>query len=474
MHTSPSRRDLLKMFALASGSAMIGALPAMARASSPHLRTVREPAAATGQRKFTSRRGGSADRAHQGGDRRSRTGLAVRELLPEHARHHGEHRHARRQARHLHRHRRHRRDVDARFVRPGLAVPAAGAEGPGAAEAVPRADPSPGAVHRDRSLRQRLHARPARRAPRWTGRRRDITDMRPGVAERKWEIDSLCYPIRLAHGYWKTTGDTTPFDDDWRAAMHTVLKTFRVQQRKDGPGPYHFQRNSPRASENPPLDGYGNPGPAGRPDLLDVPAVGRCLPVSAVRAGQFLRRDLAAPAGRDVASRSITTTAFAGECRALADEVEAALKAYAVMHDEQRRRDLGLRGGRFRQPAFHGRRQCAQPVQPGVPRRDADRTTPRYRRTRALAWSHRNPYFFSGQRRRRHRRPARGAAHDLADVDHHARAHHATTPARSASACTGSRPPTPAPASCTRRSIRTTRSTSPAPGSPGPTPCSAN
>ncbi|MGB9435577.1 MAG: glycoside hydrolase family 125 protein, partial [Candidatus Acidiferrum sp.] len=29
----------------------------------------------------------------------------------------------------------------------------------------------------------------------------DLTEMRPGVAERKWEVDSLCYCIRLAHGY---------------------------------------------------------------------------------------------------------------------------------------------------------------------------------------------------------------------------------------------------------------------------------
>ena len=55
----------------------------------------------------------------------------------------------------------------------------------------------------------------------------DLTDMKPGVAERKWEIDSLCYPIRLAHGYWKATGDTAAFDDDWHDAMRIVLRTFR-------------------------------------------------------------------------------------------------------------------------------------------------------------------------------------------------------------------------------------------------------
>ncbi|MGZ3835026.1 MAG: glycoside hydrolase family 125 protein, partial [Mucilaginibacter sp.] len=32
----------------------------------------------------------------------------------------------------------------------------------------------------------------------------DNTDMKPELHERKWEIDSLCYPVRLAYHYWKT------------------------------------------------------------------------------------------------------------------------------------------------------------------------------------------------------------------------------------------------------------------------------
>src|SRR5580704_11831285 len=40
----------------------------------------------------------------------------------------------------------------------------------------------------------------------------DKTEHHPGVGERKWEVDSLCYTIRLAHGYWRATGDTRPFD----------------------------------------------------------------------------------------------------------------------------------------------------------------------------------------------------------------------------------------------------------------------
>jgi meiotically up-regulated gene 157 (Mug157) protein len=43
----------------------------------------------------------------------------------------------------------------------------------------------------------------------------DKTDMKPGVHERKWEIDSLCYPIRLGYAYWKESHDVAPFDDQW-------------------------------------------------------------------------------------------------------------------------------------------------------------------------------------------------------------------------------------------------------------------
>lgn len=87
----------------------------------------------------------------------------------------------------------------------------------------------------------------------------DITDMKPGIHERKWEIDSLCYPVRLAHGYWKTTGDTAPFDAQWIAAMQTVIKTFTEQQRFHGKGPYTFQRNTAFATDTIPMGGYGYP-----------------------------------------------------------------------------------------------------------------------------------------------------------------------------------------------------------------------
>jgi len=87
----------------------------------------------------------------------------------------------------------------------------------------------------------------------------DNTHMQRGIHERKWEVDSLCYPIRLAHGYWKETGDTSPFDAQWAGAMKLVLKTFKEQQRFEGKGPYSFMRKTEFATDSVPLGGYGYP-----------------------------------------------------------------------------------------------------------------------------------------------------------------------------------------------------------------------
>jgi meiotically up-regulated gene 157 (Mug157) protein len=87
----------------------------------------------------------------------------------------------------------------------------------------------------------------------------DLTPMLPGVHERKWELDSLCYPIRLAYRYWQQTKDTSHFDARWQDAMKTILRTFKEQQRKENDGPYHFQRTTAWASDNLPMQGYGYP-----------------------------------------------------------------------------------------------------------------------------------------------------------------------------------------------------------------------
>ena len=121
---------------------------------------------------------------------------------------------------------------------------AEGFHGPGVAVPTPhprrRTSPSliEGVIHRQtRCILIDPYANAFNREPGESEWADDLTEMKPELHERKWEVDSLCYPIRLSYAYWKTTGDTGPFDTTWREAMGLFLKTFLEQQRKDGPGP---------------------------------------------------------------------------------------------------------------------------------------------------------------------------------------------------------------------------------------------
>ena len=70
----------------------------------------------------------------------------------------------------------------------------------------------------------------------------DLTQMLPGVHERKWELNSLIYPIALATHFWRITGNLLPFDAQWRESITLTLQTLRDQQRVNKHGPYFFDR----------------------------------------------------------------------------------------------------------------------------------------------------------------------------------------------------------------------------------------
>ena len=51
------------------------------------------------------------------------------------------------------------------------------------------------------------------------------------VAETKFEMDSLLYPIWFSYLYWKATGDQSIFTPDVQRAFKTILVTLRTEQR---------------------------------------------------------------------------------------------------------------------------------------------------------------------------------------------------------------------------------------------------
>ena len=222
----------------------------------------------------------------------------------------------------------------------------------------------------------------------------DLTDMKPGIHERKWEVDSLCYPIRLAHGYWKATGDTAPFDDAWRKAVLLILKTFREQQRKDDKGPYHFQRRTEVQTDTLSGKGYGNPArPVGMIFSMFRPSDDATIFPFLVSSNFFAVVSLRQAA--EMLEQIHHDPESAIQCRALADEVEAALRQYAVIHH----RDFGQiyayevdgLGSRLCMDDANVPSLLALPYLGAVKSDD-----PLYASTRRFTLSASNPYYFKG------------------------------------------------------------------------------
>jgi len=223
----------------------------------------------------------------------------------------------------------------------------------------------------------------------------DVTDMKPGLHERKWEIDSLCYPIRLAYRYWQLTGDTKPFDAKWLAAIKLILKTFKEQQRKDNEGPYHFQRNTSWATDGVPMNGYGYPiKPVGlicsafRPS--DDATIFSFLIPSNFFAVVSLRQASA------MVEKIMGDHATANELNVLATEVEHALKQHAVINHSEYGKVYAYEVNGF--GSYNLMDDANVPSLLSLPYLGAvPKSDPVYQNTRKMLLSSNNPFFFKGK-----------------------------------------------------------------------------
>ena len=224
----------------------------------------------------------------------------------------------------------------------------------------------------------------------------DMTQkMRKELHERKWEIDSLCYPIRVAYFYWLLTGDTSVFDAQWHEAMQLVVKTFKEQQRKDNLGPYSFMRDCDRPTDSQINGGFGAPvKPVGlifsafRPSD-DATQYGFLIPSNMFAVVSL--RQLA-----EIETKVLKNTEFAAECKALADEVDAAIQKYGVVNHPVAGKVYAFEvdgyGNSYCMDDANVPSLLAMPYLGDVAIDD-----PIYQNTRRFVWSESNPYFFRGK-----------------------------------------------------------------------------
>lgn len=232
--------------------------------------------------------------------------------------------------------------------------------------------------------------------PNGQGHQDDRTDMNPWLWERKFELDSLCYPVQLCQDYWAATGDASIFTADLKRAFERIVSVMEVEQHHDTASPYTFERdNCYLPTDTLPFSGSGTRTNftgmvwSGFRPSDDACTFGYLIPANmfAVVVLGYLAtfaRDIYAD--NDLAARAVR----------LRDDIELGIQTYAIVNHPHYERIYAYETDGF---GNHNLMDDANvPSLLSIPYlgyRPAD--DPIYRNTRAFILSSENPYYFEGR-----------------------------------------------------------------------------
>ncbi len=222
----------------------------------------------------------------------------------------------------------------------------------------------------------------------------DHTDMKPELHERKWELDSLCYTVRLAYNYWKIAEDTSIFDEKWLKAAQSIIATCREQQRFKGRGKYKFGRTTSWSTDTVPGNGYGNPTkPNGLIHSIFRPSDDATIYPFLIPSNLFAVVSFRQMG--EISEQVYKNSAFAKECYDFADEVETAIKKHAVIRHPKFGKIYAMEVDGFGNCLLQD--DANVPNLMSLPYLGAVKTNDKiYKNTRRFIVSEYNPYFFKG------------------------------------------------------------------------------
>ncbi|UUX35273.1 glycoside hydrolase family 125 protein [Fundicoccus culcitae] len=70
----------------------------------------------------------------------------------------------------------------------------------------------------------------------------DLPQQKPIVWERKFELDSHCFPILLSYQYWKITDDNSVFSGEYWKTIDLILDIWEIEQKHESKSEYYFYR----------------------------------------------------------------------------------------------------------------------------------------------------------------------------------------------------------------------------------------
>lgn len=151
----------------------------------------------------------------------------------------------------------------------------------------------------------------------------------PEVWEQKYEVDSLCYPLSLAHTLWRSTGRTAVFDERVHAVLRTIVDQLRVEQHHEESA-YRFERDTAIPTETLPRGGRGSAvAHTGMTWSGFRPSDDACTFGYNVPANLFAAQALRALA--EIAREVLLDEVLAADALALSDELRAGVSAHGII-----------------------------------------------------------------------------------------------------------------------------------------------
>ena len=220
-------------------------------------------------------------------------------------------------------------------------------------------------------------------------------EQKPWIWEHKYEVDSLCYPVRLIHAYWKQTGDASFIGNGFREAMETILRVWETEQRHGEDSPYFFERSDCPASDTLPNAGKGTPVAytgmtwSGFRPSDDACRYGYLIPANFFAAESLRQMG-------EMAESILKDEALAGRAGKLRDQIREGLEQHAVVHHERFGDVYAYETDGMGH--FHLMDDANVPSLLSLPYLGCVAPEdPVYQRTRRMILSPENPYYYEGK-----------------------------------------------------------------------------
>ncbi|WNQ10517.1 glycoside hydrolase family 125 protein [Paenibacillus aurantius] len=228
----------------------------------------------------------------------------------------------------------------------------------------------------------------------WHWDANDQTDMSPWVWERKFELDSLCFTIRLAYRYWKETGLTDIFDETFHKAMRSIVEVWRTEQRHAENSPYRFMRTNCPAIDTLRNNGLGMPvNYTGMVWSGFRPSDDACELHYNIPSNMFAAVSLSQM--QEMARWVYRDEAFVREMEAFEEEIRHGIELYGIYRHPEFGRIYAYETDGFGNYSLID--DAGTPSLLSIPYLGyADHDDPVYRNTRRFILSKENPYYYEG------------------------------------------------------------------------------